>query len=403
MVPGGEVSWVWGCPGESVGGVWLQMPGLPFWYTAADVSARRTLSALACAGLLACNQQQADPATVSRSALLGGEPDSARSFVVGLYTFEQGEPALCTGTLVAPDLVLTSRHCVAPRLDEGSAVECASSRFGATFDPERIQVTTAEHMYPEQLAAPRTVSGIWVRETDDRVCGNDIALLAGSFAQDIEPVAPRLGSPARSAERYAAVGYGSTGETFGDRRAIEDLRVGCVGAACSKRIADGEFFGAGALCRGDSGSPALDEQGRVFGVASRGDSECTESVYSEVATHGDWLVGSAREAAAELGHAPPSWADDGVSGAGGAAEPVADAGGASGAGGGLESPNELEAGAAPIDEHVIRGVRVGGGCALAEGRPSGRARVADVALALLAAGVLVRSGSLSGGSRDKSR
>jgi hypothetical protein len=141
----------------------------------------------------------------------------------------------------------------------------------------------------------------------------------------------------------------------------------------------------------------------VFGVASRGDSECTESVYSELAAHGDWLASSAREAAAELGLALPSWADDGASGAGGAAEPVADAGGASGAGGGLERPSGLEAGAAPIDEHVIRGVRAGGGCALADGRPSGRGPMADVALALLAAGVLMGSGLLSGGSRDRSR
>jgi hypothetical protein len=376
------------------------MPGLPLWYTAARVSARRTFSALACAGLLACTEQEAGPAAVSRSALLDGEPDGMRSFVVGLYTIERGEPALCTGTLVASDLVLTSRHCVAPRLDEGSPVECTSSRFGAAFDPERIQVTTAEHMYPEQLAAPVAVSRIWVRETDDRVCGNDIALLAASFAQDIEPVAPRLGSPARSGERYAAVGFGSTGETFGDRMALERLRVGCVGAACSKRIVDGEFFGAGALCRGDSGSPALDERGRVFGVASRGDSACTESVYSELAAHADWLVGSAREAAAELGHASPSWADDG---AGGARDGGAEAGGVSGGDGGSESSDAGEAGAAPIDEHRISGVRVDGGCAQAGGRPNGPRQRAHYALALVAAGVLVRSGLRSGRSRDRSR
>jgi hypothetical protein len=335
--------------------------------------------------------------------LLDGEPDRVRSFVVGVYTLEQGEPALCTGTLVAPDLVLTSRHCVAPRLDEGSAVECASSRFGPSFDPERIQVTTAEHMYPEQLAAPLAVSRIWVRDTDDRVCGNDIALLGGSFSQDIEPVAPRLGEPARPGERYVAVGFGSTGETFGDRRALEQLRVGCVGAGCSKRIVAGEFFGAGALCRGDSGSPALDDQGRVFGVASRGDAQCTESVYTELGAHAEWLVGSAREAAAELGHALAAWADDGASGAGGAQEPGADGGGAAGGGGAPESPGALEAGAAPVEEHGTSGLRVGGGCTQAHGRPSGPGQRTDVALALLAAGILLRSGLRSDRCRDRSR
>ncbi|MBN1606253.1 MAG: S1 family peptidase [Polyangiaceae bacterium] len=369
----------------------------------ANVFGCRTFAALAGAWLLACAEHEVNPAAVSPSALLDGEPDSTHSFVVGLYTLEQGEPALCTGTLVAPGLVLTSRHCVAPRLDEGSAVECASSRFGPTLDPERIQVTTAEHMYPEQLAAPVAVARIWVHQTDDRVCGNDIALLGGSFAEDIEPVAPRLGEPARPAEGYAAVGYGSTGETFGDRRTVQQLRVGCVGAPCSQRIVDGEFFGAGALCHGDSGSPALDEQGRLFGVASRGDAACTESVYSEVAAHGDWLVSAAREARAELGHALPAWADDGASGAGGAPEAAAGSGGASGNGGGLGRPSELEAGAAPVEDHRIRGVRVGGGCALVDGRPSGPGRVAGSVLALLAAGVLVRSGLRSGTSRDKSR
>jgi hypothetical protein len=62
------------------------------------------------------------------------------------------------------------------------------------------------------------------------------------------------------------------------------------------------------ICSGDSGGPALDEQGRVFGVASRGDPNCEIAVYGDITNWAPFIVDTALEAADLGDYSPPEWA-----------------------------------------------------------------------------------------------
>jgi hypothetical protein len=61
------------------------------------------------------------------------------------------------------------------------------------------------------------------------------------------------------------------------------------------------------VCSGDSGGPALDDAGRVMGVASRGDANCQAALYGNVASWKDLIVSTAIDAATAGGYPPPSW------------------------------------------------------------------------------------------------
>jgi hypothetical protein len=148
------------------------------------------------------------------------------------------------------------------------------------------------------------------------VCGTDIALLIlgrAVAASSAEPIAPRLDSAPQTNEIFDSVGYGITdpndqsGSTFGRRLHVDDLRVRCIGTACQGATAT-EWSATTPVCSGDSGGPALDGSGRVIGVASRGDRNCTGAIFSSPYSWRDLITDTARDAATMGGYPLPPWA-----------------------------------------------------------------------------------------------
>src|SRR5262249_17908838 len=129
-------------------------------------------------------------------------------------------------------------------------------------------------------------------------------------------------------ETFAAVGYGYTDPTTqtgdGTRMRQDGAAVRCLGGACSTLediLRAGEWLSVDArLCPGDSGGPALDTQGQVMGVASRGGDGCETAIYSDVAAFRELIVNAAVDAAAVGGYAVPAWAGNTVEGDSGAHE-----------------------------------------------------------------------------------
>jgi MYXO-CTERM domain-containing protein len=92
---------------------------------------------------------------------------------------------------------------------------------------------------------------------------------------------------------------------------VDRNAVRCTGADCNSAtasvVAGDEWIGDARTCPGDSGGPALDKDGQVMGVLSRGPEGCTASVYTDVTSWKPLIVQTAIEAGESGGFDPPAW------------------------------------------------------------------------------------------------
>ncbi len=250
------------------------------------------------------------------SAIQGGMIDENQTNVVGLVLQVAGGIGSCSGSLIAPNLILTARHCVSPTPE---AIQCGVADFGTTYSARAVYVTT-ETNFPQW--GYYQVSEVVV-QNDTEVCGNDVAMLilSESIPQSEAPILiPRLDQPVMAGEKFKAVGYGHIGDGTGagTRRSISDRDVLCIGYqnGCqdgNQAIYPNEWVGNNGTCQGDSGGPALDINGEVIGVLSRGADGCDYPTYSDPSYFADFIRDTARRAATLGGYATPAWVD-GVAG-----------------------------------------------------------------------------------------
>ena len=226
------------------------------------------------------------------------------------------EQGLCSSSLIAPNLLLTARHCVSGTPEE---VDCNKAKFKVPYSASSFYAST-EYTIPQSYSKYVRVSDVYVPPESASVCGFDMALVvlkANIPADKAVPLIPRLKDDVLKGETYRAVGYGATdaaGSGAGTRRQRQGLKVSCVGEDCSpySQVNAREWEGDTGICQGDSGGPALDEQNRVIGVVSRGPVngkvQCDSPTYGSVYKWEDWIVGIAKIAAEKGGYPLPEWA-----------------------------------------------------------------------------------------------
>ncbi len=337
----------------------------------ASVASVASVALATLVALVACGGPRKHTSTgEGSSAIQGGTEDEVHTFAVAVIMPE----STCSGTLIAPNLVLTARHCVA---DSGNSdeVDCARDRFSAPAPASRFSVTTAKVV--RGSTARYRVAKIVV-PSESKFCGNDIALLQLTDnvpASEATPATPALDPPMTSHPLYgttvATLGYGISGPKKtddGTRRLREDVPIQCTPGDPEKscRLSDfditpTEFVAGDGLCSGDSGGSAFDQEsftrGRpvTFGVLSRASEtgfKCIDAVFTRTDAFAGLLVAAATEAAEQGGYPLPVWAggagsaDAGAEG-GPAAPPTVEAASPPGAACATGSAGRGPSGAAP--------------------------------------------------------
>ena len=246
---------------------------------------------LMAAFLLACSSGQGTTPSESRenvgqarSAVIKGKNSTAAQDSVVLlihYDPNGGEFASCTGTLVAPNLVLTARHCVA---DTDASAACdidgaplAQGVVRANHPAKTLYVFTGTER-PDFSQPNITPAGVGKKVLDDggkNLCNHDIAMVVLQEPVPNAKLTPlRLDGDIVKGEVVTAIGWGVT-----DRTPQPDIRQQRTGIKVLESGPDdstggpvppNEFQVGESICSGDSGGPAIASTGAIIGVVSRG-------------------------------------------------------------------------------------------------------------------------------------
>lgn len=175
---------------------------------------RRSFAFLCCA--LGCATPLPD-GTVERhaDAIIDGEPSgSEEDGVVMLHALlEDDTEVLCSASLVAPNLVLTARHCVSYLMPglfsctvRGELIDNpdGGGSLGAHLPAESIEVYG--HTAPRE--APLARGQKIISTLAPAICINDLAFVVLDTSLDLPVIPMRIGGPALVGEQGSLVGFG---------------------------------------------------------------------------------------------------------------------------------------------------------------------------------------------------
>jgi hypothetical protein len=228
-------------------------------------------------------------------AIVGGAQPAADGFARSVVTIVGSRGNFCTGSLIAPALVLTVAHCVQP----GSEYKIV--QYGPDKKPE-LQDVKAVAIHP----------GFRMAEMLAHRATADVALLRLTIpAQGKKPA--RLGMPQSSlapGNSFTVAGVGVTirgdGKSAGIVRAASLVATGKPGTLQIRLVdpaGQGAQAGLGA-CTGDSGAPVFEDQPdgpAIVGVVSwstgpNGSAGCGGMTgVTPLTLYRDWLLTTARQ------------------------------------------------------------------------------------------------------------
>ena len=224
--------------------------------------------------LAACKPANRDAPKDCSSRIVGGQVETGHMAVGALI---DGQGTFCSGTLVAPTVVVTAAHCVPTGNANGLS-------FYMGLNSEQPSSGT---VLPVASAHPHP-------GYDDNLLTNDIAVLVLAQAAGVSPI-PFMADPMPSSwlnQPALFVGYGVTAgnrDDAGIKRSVE-IPITQIDATDFRYSAPGVN-----TCSGDSGGPTLKQHNgatKLVGVTSWGDWDCTEfGVNTRVDAYADFIAG----------------------------------------------------------------------------------------------------------------
>jgi hypothetical protein len=281
----------------------------------------RASGALALAAAVACSgSEEGDDGPGDEQDIQAGTSDTQHGFAVGIAL---ANGAVCSGVLIAPNLVMTAQHCVSDAMG-GRQINCASSSFSQR--PLQTPDVTISTDVKLPGKSQYRVLNVVVPQSNE-FCGSDMALLVlsknvpDSEAKPATPVLRPMNKESGYSGKIAAIGYGVTsahGKDAGERRIRENIAISCLGGDSKcKSDSPREFHTEGGVCQGDSGSGAFDESSistrtpKVMGILSRvttNGETCSTGVYTRTDMYSRLIIATAIEAARRGNYDAPEWA-----------------------------------------------------------------------------------------------
>jgi V8-like Glu-specific endopeptidase len=287
--------------------------------------------------ILAAGCSSTDPSSTQAQAVQGGSVDTTDNFAVGVCVGNgPGQcQLLCSGALIAPNLVMTARHCVDQSPQQ---IDCtsASTVFGSQYAPTNYYYITTYYVMQGQSTKGWHQAKQIFTTPGTKVCGNDMALImlsdnvstsetGGSYVTPV--VQYSMTDHTRYSTTVTAIGYGDTSATTqdaGTRHILQNVNLLCIPGDKSidcpqqamTQMTVNEFISGDSTCEGDSGSSAYEQKAFnksvpvSFGVLSRGGSSgstCIQPVYTRTDAWKDFIVNTALTAASAGGYTAPSW------------------------------------------------------------------------------------------------